>query len=275
MKNSVILLLFFSLCFSSASAPAAESDKNPVCLLKTSMGDIRIELFAVQAPETVRNFIDLAEGRKPFVDVRTGKEVKRPFYDNLTFHRVIKNFMIQGGCPKGDGSGDPGYRFADEINAVALGLDKIKVLQPDGTPHPYLGVRDSRDFSRMVVMPLARRLGITSQQQFDAQIAEIKAKIAEMSLKECYENLGYRYTDKLQSSPPVRGVIAMANSGPNTNGSQFFIDLVDTPWLTGRHTVFGRVIQGMEAVDRIGAVPVDSNSRPESPVTILSVRMER
>ena len=85
--------------------------------------------------------------------------------------------------------------------------------------------------------------------------------------------MGYHYNDTLKSSAPKRGVIAMANSGPNTNGSQFFINMVDTPWLTGKHTVFGKVIKGMEVVDKIGGITVDKNQKPETDVKILSIRL--
>jgi len=276
MKKNFLFTLLLCLNF-SAAAPltAAANQKNPVCVIKSSSGDIRVELFAAEAPETVKNFIALAEGRKEYTDPNTGTKVKKHFYDNLIFHRVIKGFMIQGGCPLGTGSGSPGYMFADEINAIALGLDKIKAVQPDGTVHPSLPVRSREDFSRMVVMPLARKMGITSQQQFEERIQEIQQKVSELSLKDCYENLGYRYTDKLKSTPPVRGVIAMANSGPDTNGSQFFINLIDTPWLAGKHTVFGKVIQGMEVVDKIAEVPVDQNSKPQKTVHILSIRLDQ
>ena len=219
--------------------------------------------------------IDLAEGRKTVTDPNTRKKVKKHFYDNLIFHRVIKDFMIQGGCPQGDGTGGPGYTFNDEINAIALGLDKIKAVQPDGTVHPSLMVRSQEDFSRIVISPLTRKMGITSQQQFQDRIQEIQQKASELSLKDCYENLGYRYNDTLKSTPPKRGVIAMANTGPNSNGSQFFINLIDTPWLTGKHTVFGKVIQGMEVVDKIAKVPVDENSKPQKTVSILSIRLDR
>lgn len=273
MKNLLRLLLALAL---TAAAPAAAvaNQKNPVCIIKTSSGDIRVELFAAEAPQTVKNFVELAEGRKAFTDPSTRQAVTRHFYDNLIFHRVIKDFMIQGGCPLGEGTGGPGYTFKDEINAAALGLDSVKALQPDGSPHPYLMVRTREDFSRVVVMPLARKMGITSQEQFEARLQELQQRVAEMSLKDCYENLGYGYDNTLKSSPPVRGVIAMANSGPNTNGSQFFITLVDTPWLAGKHTVFGRVVGGMEVLDRIGAVPVDERDRPETPVRIISIRLD-
>ena len=93
-------------------------------------------------------------------------------------------------------------------------------------------------------------------------------------MKTCYENLGYHYDDSLKSHAPKRGMVAMANSGPNTNGSQFFINLIDTPWLTGKHTVFGRVIKGMAVVDEIGKTSVDSNNKPTKDVSILSIRLK-
>jgi peptidyl-prolyl cis-trans isomerase A (cyclophilin A) len=236
------------------------------------MGDIDIELFAKEAPETVKNFMDLATGKKAFDDVNTGKKNKRPFYDNLIFHRVIKNFMIQGGCPKGDGTGGPGYKFSDEINAKALGLDKIKAIQPDGNVHRSLLIRNQQDMFRVVLQPLYQQMGIDSKQEFENRKLEVQERIKQLTLKDCYENMGYRYSDALNSHSPVRGTIAMANSGPNTNGSQFFINLIDTPWLTGKHTVFGNVIKGMDVVDRIGAVPVNKGNKPIKDVTILSIR---
>jgi cyclophilin family peptidyl-prolyl cis-trans isomerase len=118
-------------------------------------------------------------------------------------------------------------------------------------------------------------MGITSQEQFQKRTQEIQQKVSELSLKDCYENLGYHYNNKLKSTPPVRGVIAMANSGPNSNGSQFFINLVDTPWLAGKHTVFGKVIKGMDVVDTIGGTPADENGKPQKTVRILSIRLDK
>jgi len=276
MKKTILFALLLCLNLTPATPlTAAENQKNPVYVIKTSSGDILLELFAKEAPETVKNFIALAEGRKEYTDPKTKTKVKKHFYDNLIFHRVIKDFMIQGGCPQGDGTGGPGYTFSDEINAIALGLDKIKAVQPDGTLHPSLLFRSREDFSRIVVMPLARKMGITSQQQFQERMPEIQKKVSALSVKDCYEYIGYRYNDKLKSTPPLRGGIAMANSGPNSNGSQFFINLVDTPWLAGKHTVFGKVIQGMEVVDKIAEVPVDENSKPQKTVRILSIRLDR
>jgi len=272
MRLSVFCLIIALLI---AGSTASADQTNPVCLLKTSMGDIHIELFSDEAPKTVKNFIDLAEGNKSFVDAKTGQKVKRPFYDNLIFHRVIKDFMIQGGCPKGNGTGDPGYRFEDEMNATDLGLDKIKVMQPEGRVHPYLMVRSQQDYGRVVLQPLFREMNITSKEEFEKRKEDVQEKLNQLTLKECYENMGYRYSDTLKSSPPRRGVIAMANSGPNTNGSQFFINMVDTPWLTGKHTVFGKVIKGMEVLDKIGGVPVGDGHKPEKDVTIISIRLSK
>jgi cyclophilin family peptidyl-prolyl cis-trans isomerase len=143
--------------------------------IHTSMGDIELELFAEDAPKTVDNFSKLAGDG---------------FYDGLVFHRVIPDFMIQGGCPRGDGTGDAGYKFEDEFN-----------------DHPI-----------------------------------------------------------------VRGTLAMANAGPNTNGSQFFIVTADaTPWLDGKHTAFGQVTAGQDVVDAISGVDRDGSDRPREPITMERV----
>jgi peptidyl-prolyl cis-trans isomerase B (cyclophilin B) len=145
--------------------------------MQTTEGPIVFELFDEDAPKTVDNFRKLAsEG----------------FYDGLAFHRVIKDFMIQGGCPQGTGTGGPGYTFEDEIN-----------------PHKV-----------------------------------------------------------------VRGALAMANAGPNTNGSQFFIVTASAcPWLDGKHTVFGQVTSGMDVLDKLESVPTDNSDRPIEPIGIASVEV--
>lgn len=145
--------------------------------MTTSEGTIELELFDDAAPKTVGNFRTLAEDE---------------YYDGLVFHRVIPDFMIQGGCPRGDGTGGPGYSFEDEFN----------------------------------------------------------------------------------DHPVARGYLAMANSGPNTNGSQFFIVTADAcPWLDGKHTVFGRVTSGMDVVDAISSVDRDGRDRPLEPVVLESLRI--
>jgi cyclophilin family peptidyl-prolyl cis-trans isomerase len=147
--------------------------------MKTSEGDIVFELFDEDAPKTVSNFKQLAS---------------QGFYDGLIFHRVIDDFMIQGGCPQGTGTGGPGYTFEDEIN-----------------PHRI-----------------------------------------------------------------VRGALAMANAGPNTNGSQFFIVTTpEAPWLDGKHTVFGEVRDGMDVVDRIGTTKTDGRDKPVDDIRIETIELEQ
>jgi cyclophilin family peptidyl-prolyl cis-trans isomerase len=262
------------LCLSGAlmAAEPNQPASDPQCLIKTNMGDIVVRLYAQEAPKTVENFLGLAEGKKVFIDPATEHKVRKAFYNGLTFHRVIKGFMIQGGCPKGNGQGGPGYKFEDEINADALGLNTMKAITEQGQPHPWLGVRSQEDFNNTVLRPLFRAMGITSDEQLQARQQEVNERVQALTLKDVYVNLGYKYNDKLKSHPPKRGSLAMANSGPNTNGSQFFINLVDTPWLTGKHTVFGEVIKGMDVVDRIGDVPVTSQGLPKDPVKIISVQ---
>ena len=155
--------------------------------LATNRGDIVIDLFPDQAPQTVENFVGLAEGSK------TGE----PFYDGLTFHRIIDNFMIQGGCPEGTGTGGPGYTFGDEF-------------------HPDL--------------------------QFDRPY-----------------------------------LLAMANAGPGTNGSQFFITVTPTDWLNRRHTIFGEVTDeaSRSVVDAIATTATGAGDRPVDPVVINKVTIDR
>lgn len=163
-------------------------------IFETSEGTFRIKLFDRQTPKTVANFIGLAEGTKEWVDSKTGDRVKKKFYDNLTFHRVIPDFMIQGGCPLGDGRGGPGNPpFEDEI------------------------------------------------------------------------------VSSLKHSKP--GILSMANSGPNTNGSQFFITVKPTPWLDGKHTIFGEVVEGMDIVTKISKVTRDVRDKPVKPVIIRSLKI--
>jgi peptidyl-prolyl cis-trans isomerase A (cyclophilin A) len=160
----------------------AEEGKDLYATLTTTQGEIVIRLFSKDAPKTVANFVGLAAGEKEFVDPKTGQPAKRPFYDGLIFHRVIPNFMIQGGDPEGSGRGGPGYKFADEFQ---------------------------------------------SGRAFDKT-----------------------------------GLLAMANAGPNTNGSQFFITTSTPTYLNGRHTIFGEVISGYENVVKIGEVQKGPMDRP-------------
>ena len=192
------LLLATSLFASVAlgfAADAAEQKGPLYATLKTTMGDIVIQLFDDKAPKTVAIFVDLATGTKEWTDPKTREKVKRPLYNGTIFHRVIPGFMIQGGDPLGNGTGGPGYRFADEFH-------------PD-----------------------------------------------------------------LKHSKP--GILSMANAGPNTNGSQFFITQKPAPWLDGRHSIFGAVVKGQSVVDAIVNVPRDLRDRPIKDVAIQEVVISR
>ena len=273
MRN-VTLTIGMMLCVLTAEigwTGEIKQKENPVYVIQTTLGDIEVELFQSETPKTVANFIGLAEGTKEFEDSKTGKKVKRPYYNGLIFHRVIKNFMIQGGCPLGNGRGGPGYTFADEIDATALGLDKMKAFGPQKGLHRFLMIRSQEEYQRNIMTPLFRAMNINSQEEFDQRKKEVETRLDTLTLKEAYENMGYVYSDNGSEHSPVRGSLAMANAGPNTNGSQFFINLVDTDWLTGKHTVFGKVVKGMDVVDKIGAVKVDSGQKPLKDVKIISV----
>ena len=190
--------------YSKEADMTIDASKKYYANFETNKGNFKIELLVMNAPKTVNNFVSLAKDK---------------YYDGLTFHRVIKDFMIQGGCPKGDGTGDPGYKFEDEINAKAIGLSEDKIKMNEGS--------------------------------------------------------GYKYNDSLETINLEKGVLAMANSGANTNGSQFFIITKDkTDWLDGKHTPFGRVIEGMDVVTGIEGVQIGENDRPIEPVTVKSINIE-
>jgi peptidyl-prolyl cis-trans isomerase A (cyclophilin A) len=169
--------------------------KEMIAVFETNMGTFKAKLFADKSPKTVENFVGLADGTKEWTDPKTGKQVKRPFYDGLIFHRVIPDFMIQGGCPLGNGTGGPGYKFADEF-------------------HP--------------------------------------------SLK--HDKAGY---------------LSMANAGPNTNGSQFFVTVAATPWLDNRHAIFGEVIEGMDLVIQISKAKTRPGDKPVEDIKILKLTIEK
>ena len=184
----------------AGTASAGQAARKPagkvLAHFTTTEGAFTVELFEKDAPKTVANFVGLADGTKEWTDPKSGAKMKKPFYDGLIFHRVIPNFMIQGGDPLGTGTGDPGYKFADEFGSGRK-LDKA-------------------------------------------------------------------------------GILAMANAGPNTNGSQFFITLAPTEWLNGKHTVFGEVVQGMNVINKIGATKTTKpGDKPVTPIVIQSVKIER
>ena len=163
---------------------------------ETTEGTIVCRLFDKEAPKTVANFVDLAEGKREWKHPSTGKKSNDRLYDGTIFHRVIPKFMIQGGDPAGTGMGGPGYQFADETK---------------GSPH-----------------------------KFDRP-----------------------------------GKLAMANAGPNTNGSQFFITVAPTDWLTGNHTIFGEVAEGQDVVDKITRAKRNAQDRPLKDIKLNNVKIER
>ena len=165
-------------------------------VFETSEGRIVCRLFESEAPNTVKNFSDLAEGNRDWEHPVNGKQSRNKLYDGTVFHRVIPSFMIQGGDPAGTGFGGPGYQFADETK---------------GSPHKF---------------------------------------------------------DK-------SGKLAMANAGPNTNGSQFFITVAAAAWLTGKHTIFGEVVEGYDVVEKIANVPRSRQDKPLHDVLVKSVKIER
>ncbi|MFS4415750.1 peptidylprolyl isomerase [Maribacter sp. 2307ULW6-5] len=193
MMNKVYVLALMALVMTGCkTSQRADLGDGLFADIQTSKGDIVVRLAHDKTPVTVANFVSLAEGDNPFVnDEFKGK----PYYDSLTFHRIIKDFMIQGGDPTGTGSGNPGYKFMDEIN--------------DSLRH-----------------------------------------------------------DK-------KGILAMANSGPATNGSQFYITHAETAWLDGRHTVFGEVVEGIDVVDSLANVPVGEGDKPVDPVYMTTVQIIR
>jgi peptidyl-prolyl cis-trans isomerase A (cyclophilin A) len=162
----------------------------------TSMGSFTVLLMPEHAPETVANFVELATGAKEWTDPRSRQPGSGPFYDGTIFHRVIDNFMIQGGDPTGTGRGGPGYQFGDEV-------------PPDGP-------------------------------RFDRH-----------------------------------GLLAMANAGPGTNGSQFFVTAGPTDWLTGKHTIFGEVTEGYEVVEAISKVSTNRDDRPDTDVVLERVEISQ
>jgi peptidyl-prolyl cis-trans isomerase A (cyclophilin A) len=192
----LVAILSAATAFAGQDAAAKKGGGKVYAHFTTSLGKFTVELFEKDAPKTVANFVGLADGTKEWTDPKTGAKVKKPFYNGLIFHRVIADFMIQGGDPLGTGTGDPGYKFADEFGSG-------------------------------------------------------------------------RKMDKA-------GVLAMANAGPNTNGSQFFITLKETNYLNGKHTVFGEVTEGMDTIRKIGETKTTKpGDRPVTPVVIQTVTIER
>lgn len=255
-----------------AAEPFRPRERGTYARLDTSMGEIVVRLFE-DTPLATANFVGLAEGTKEWTDPRTGQKVRRPFYDGLTFHRVIADFMIQGGCPVGDGTGGPGYTFADECYSNF---------------EPARGViRDEEaavEAWQNIIVPAMRRSG--GRLSDEKVMAVVNAVMASRSGRPLYgwdlEELQRRTGVTWKKGKGLKrrvtyGTLCMANAGPDSNGSQFFIVTrkAGCPWLDGKHTVFGEVVSGMEVAHRIEAVEKGPNDRPKRPVVIRKVTIER
>ena len=277
-RHLALVALVYGSCLGSLAAQDSKpASKSPIVVIKTSMGTMEAELFSRSAPKTVKNFIDLAEARIKSCNRTRGRATntmaKRHFYDDLVFHRVIDGFMLQGGCPGGEGTGDPGYKFDDEFNYKSLGLDNEYLVLLNGEPNP-MAIREGTQIRNSLV----RSLGIGTRQELTRRMPEFLAALKKQNVRvsDFLIKRGYKSNSALPTShKPLRYHLAMANSGPNTNGSQFFINLVDTPHLTGRHTVFGKIVKGMDIVDKIGAVKVSPSKKPITAVKMISIRLKQ
>lgn len=228
-----------------------EDPRNPLMQVQTSRGDFFIELYSAAAPRNVANFTALANAQVEMFDPATQTRTQPAFYQNIYFHRVIANFLTQAGVARSSTDPVPETKLADEINARQFGLHQMPVLDEFGKPHPWLNLANKQDFEDTILVPLYRKLGIMTPEALEARQFEVMEILQNMTLEQAYENLGYRYNNLLPSRPTLRGHVGMASDQPNTNSTQFFVLNADAPWLRGRVTIIGRVVEGMDVVDRI------------------------
>ncbi len=251
---------------------AMEDSSNPLMLLSTSAGPIYIEMLPAEAPENVARFIEFTVGEVPLIETDSTLTVSPRYYNGSRFHRVIPNFIIQAGSPEHNAHGRPRDYLADEINASALGLDRLPVILQAGEINPILNTDSQQEFASRVLEPLYRQLGIDSPEQLETEESAIIDALQSLTVMRLYEYEGYRYQNRYPTRAITRGIVALANDGPNRNGPEFFISLSDAPWLDGRYTVIGRVVEGMETADSIGDKPIQPvNPDPES-TRIYSIR---
>ena len=275
-----LLLLIFSLLTSlntaladtSTALVAMEDSQNPLIRISTSKGEMYLELYPLEAPNNVENFIALAEGEKEFTNLKTGEPIQSRYYNGMRFHRVVPGFIIQAGSPAINPLGLQVSLLNDEINANALGLDQIPALNPDGSFADVLNIESKPDFHGEILTPLYSQRNITDVEAALSRQYQVLETLQELSVKSVYENQGYRYDDSLESRPIERGTVALANSGPDSNGSEFFISLTAAEWLWGKYTVIGKVVEGQEVMDSIGNTAIDPGQFSSLSTLIYSVR---
>lgn len=256
----------------SSALLAMEDPNNPLIVLSTSQGEIYLELFPDEAPRNVENFISLAEGEREFVNPITGASTQSRYYNGMRFHRVVPGFVIQAGSPANNPLGLQVELLRDEINADSLGLDQIAAINADGSFADMLNIESKSDFHTEILNPIYERRNIEDVNTALARQDQILEELEDLSVKTVYENQGYRYDSALRSRAIDRGVVALANSGPDSNGPEFFISLTDAPQLTGRFTVIGKVVEGSEVMDRIGDTAIDPDQFSSMSTLIYSVR---
>ena len=251
---------------------AMESDSNPLILLSTSLGDIYIELLSDEAPNNVENFLALAHGEIEFTEKNSGNTFYPRYFDGMQFHKVVPNMFIQTGSPHYNPLGMPTRIIDDEINADFLGLDEQLVMNDFGELNPLLNIHDKRSFQQELLNPVLSHLEINSESELRDRQYEIYELIAKLTLKEVYEIKGFKYASDITTRAITRSIVALANSGPNSNGPEFFIATSDLPWLNGKHTVIGKVVEGMDTADAIGNIEIDPLDPSRFATLIYSLR---
>ncbi|ALO46024.1 peptidylprolyl isomerase [Pseudohongiella spirulinae] len=224
-----------------------ENPRNPALRAYTSLGEFYIELYPEAAPLNVQRVLQLV-----------GVSPNEAYYNGLTVHRSVPGVLIQFGDAERAGRPRPDSPVADEINARGLGLEQQTLLDIEGKPHPWLNIADQADFQRVVLAPLYRAMNINDKEQLRQQQQTVLSRLQNMNLMQLFELRGYRYDGGLPSRRPTAGSVLMANYGPGTNDGELVILADNAPWLTGSHTVIGRVFANPELINRISREPQTS-----------------